>query len=194
MAEQAISAQKISPLDGLPPLAGGATLSAVAQLAKVILRARVDDEAAFQAAASALGVALPQAPNTVRLDATYRVFWLGPSEWLIHGEEGRQAEIVATLEAALDKLHTAVIDVSDYYTVMRLSGPRAQTLLNKGTPLDLHPRVFAVGDCAQTRFGHASVLLHHLDEGPTFDIQVRWSYAAYVWTYLIEGAREYAGE
>ena len=183
---------RTSPLDGLPPLAGGADLSALPQLAKVILRARDDDEAAFQAAEGALGLALPLEPNSVRLNDTYRIFWLGPSEWLIYGEACRQSDIVTALDAALDGLHTAVVDVSDYYAVMRLSGPRAQTLLNKATPLDLHARVFAVGACAQTRFAHASVLLHHLDEAPTFDIQVRWSYAAYVWNYLVEGAREYA--
>ncbi len=185
---------KSSPLEGLAPLAGGAVLSERPHLAKLILRLAEGDAAGLSAAAEALGVAPPVAPNTVQLDEHWRVFWLGPTEWLIHGAEGRQQDLLSVLQEALAGRHAAVIDVSDYYLVMRLSGPQARTLLRKGTPLDLHPRAFPIGDCAQTRFAHATVLLHHLDETPSFDIQTRWSHAAYVWQYLAESAREFAGE
>ena len=82
-------------------------------------------------------------------------------------------------------------DVSDYYVVMRLSGPEARVVLAKGSPFDVHPRSFDVGACAQTRFANASILLRLVGEAPTFDIQVRWSFAPYLWDYLVDASREY---
>jgi sarcosine oxidase subunit gamma len=118
------------------------------------------------------------------------VFWLGPDEWLIHCADDARPGLQERLQSALAGQPSALVDVSDYYVVMRLSGSRVFEVLAKGTPLDLHPRSFAEGCCAQTRFGHASVLLHKLSED-TVDLQVRWSFAEYVWLFIVDGTREY---
>jgi len=80
------------------------------------------------------------------------------------------------------------VEVSDYYTVIRLSGEKVRPVLASGTPLDLHRSVFSKGRCAQTRFGTASVLLSVHDDIPLIDLQVRWSFAEYVWKYLCKVA------
>ena len=160
-------------------------------MGKVNLRGDAEDPEFTESVERALGVALPLAPNTVCTNIDYTVFWLGPNEWLIHCAEGEQAETEQKLRRSLGDRHVAVTDVSDYYVVLRMSGDKAREVLSKGTPFDTRPSVFAPGACAQTFFGHASILLHCVDQGPTFDIQVRWSFAEYLWAYFVDSTREY---
>jgi sarcosine oxidase subunit gamma len=84
-----------------------------------------------------------------------------------------------------------VVDVSDSRAVITLSGPRALDVLAKGCPLDLHPRVFSPGRCAQSLLAKAHVLLHRVDDAPTFEIYVHRSFADYLWTWLEDAAAEY---
>lgn len=186
----AFSPVKSSPLAGLPASFGGVELIDRPFVGKVILRGNVEDGAFAGAVAGVIGCDLPAAPNTTASGGACTVFWMGPNEWLIHCAEGAQGELVEGLRDALGGQHAAVVDVSDYYAVMRLSGDRTLEVLSKGTSLDLHPRAFPSGCCAQTLFGHATVLLHKLSDG-VVDLQVRWTFAAYVWSYIVEGTREY---
>lgn len=181
---------KASPLAGLPGPAGGITLEERAFLGKVNLRGDAGDEAFMTAVRDVLDCTPPVEPNTVARGGERAVFWLGPDEWQIHCPEDAQQDLVKRLRSALAGRHSAVVDVSDYYVVMRLSGPKVLEVLAKGTPLDLHPRAFPTGSCAQTRFGHATVLLHKTADD-VVDLQVRWSFAEYVWSYILDGTLEY---
>lgn len=181
---------KMSPLTGLPVPFGGISLEERPFVGKVIVRGDAGDTAFTGAVNGAIGCALPLKANTTAGSAAHTVFWLGPSEWMIHCDEDAQQALVAGLREALKDRHAAVVDVSDYYVVMRLSGDRILEVLSKGTPLDLHPKVFQVEYCAQTRFGHATVLLHKVAED-VMDLQVRWSFAPYVWSFIVDGTREY---
>lgn len=179
-----------SPLSSLPGPAGGIELEERAFLGKVNLRGDVDDEAFASAVRGVLGCPPPTEPNTTASSGAHTVFWLGPDEWLVHCADDARPALLDGLRTALAGVHNAVVDVSDYYVVMRLSGPKCLEVLSKGTPLDLHPRVFTTGHCAQSRFGHATVLLHKVSDD-SVDLQVRWSFAEYVWSYIVDGAREY---
>lgn len=181
-----------SPLSGLPPPAGGIDLVARDWVGKLDLRGDPRDPAFTASVKASLGIDLPLEPNTTCVDDGYTTFWLGPDEWLIHTAADQQGAAADALQTALAGQHFALTDVSDYYLVLRMSGARAREVLSKGTPFDVHPNVFAVGACAQTCFGHAAILLHCVDDTPTFDIQVRWSFAEYLWSYFLDGAKEYA--
>ena len=190
MAE-AFEPKKYSPLSGLPPPVGGIAISERTYIAKVNVRGNSANPQFMAGVTQALNIEPPVAANTTRTDERHTVFWLGPNEWLIHGPEDTQAEMVEALRRKTASEHVAIIDVSDYYVVIRLTGDKAREVLSKGTPFDVHPAAFGPGDCAQTCFGHASILLHCVDLSPVFDIQVRWSFAEYLWMYLVEAAREY---
>lgn len=182
---------RYSPLTGLAAPNGGVDLSERPFVGKVNLRGDAGDPAFRSAAEGGLGLELPVEANTWCSNGDDAVFWLGPNEWLIHCADGAQVSMIEQLGRALVDIHSAVTDVSDYYMVLRLTGEKARELLSKGTPLDLHPTIFQSGMCAQTRFGHASILIGCMDDAPVFDIQVRWSFAEYLWQFLVEGAREY---
>lgn len=183
---------KHSPVSGLPAPDGGISLAERPFIAKVNLRGDPDSDGFIAGVKQTLDMELPIAPNTTHGNGRHTVFWLGPNEWLVHGPEDTQSEIVATLRGSLGAVHTAITDVTDYYAVLRLSGPKAREVLSKGTPFDVHQHVFSLEACAQTCFGHASILLHHVQSSPVFDIQVRWTFAEYVWMYLVDAAKEYA--
>src|SRR4029077_8126236 len=101
---------------------------------------------------SAIGLNLPTVANTTTSDGGITALWLGPDEWLITARPGRQREIAGKLQDALAGLFAAVTDVSQARTVIAVSGPGARALMAKATSLDLHPRVFRSGLCAQTGF------------------------------------------
>lgn len=154
---------------------------------KLNIRGDAADPRFTEAVGQSLGVALPIAANTFNEYQSRRLYWLGPDEWLLYCDLDETEALQQGLDDALAGVHAAVTDVSDYYTVLRLRGPDARSLIRKGCPLDLHHEHFPRGNIAQTRFGHASVLLHYHDDGETWDIQVRWSFAEYLWDYLVSG-------
>ena len=180
-----------------PPDMGGAAVHLEARpfFGKILLRGLAEDAAFLRAAESALGAPLPLRPNSTTAlrgegkgedEGAGRIFWLGPSEWLVW-TGAREAALTALTES-LGELHAAVADVSDYYAALRLSGGLAREVLAHGCPLDLHESVFRPGDCAQTRFRAAAILICQADDRPTYEVQMRWSYAEYLRRYLAEVA------
>ncbi|MFM7274232.1 MAG: sarcosine oxidase subunit gamma [Gammaproteobacteria bacterium] len=145
---------------------------------------RGDGAGAFVSAVEAgCGIAPPLEPNTVATAGTRRMAWLGPSEWLLTVPAGEEAALRAALEAALAGQHAAVVDVTDGNTVIVLEGEDATEILCGECPLDLHPRAFPVGRCAQTLLGKSNVMI--VREAPDrFALLVRRSFAPYVWTLL----------
>jgi sarcosine oxidase subunit gamma len=117
--------------------------------------------------------------------------WLGPDEWLIVGPDGQGEDLVRELRAALAGQHAAVTDVSEARTSILVQGPRARDLLQKGFPLDLHPREFQSGHCAQSHIAGANIILRQLDDAPSYEVLVLNSFAEHLWLWMESAAREY---
>ena len=184
--------EKVSPLDGLAKPAGSqVSLEERRFLGKVTLRGNPENKDFLSKAKDVLGVDLPTTPLSFEKGATYTVYWVGPDEWMIHSPEDGEAALVLALREALEGIHSQVVDVSDYYVVIRISGPAAREVLAKGTPLDLHPRAFKAGQVTGTRYANATIQISQVDDNPTYDVQVRWSFADYLWSYFTEAAREF---
>ena len=145
----------------------------------------------LDAVQDAIGVTPPKTPNTTAASGETTVLWLGPDEWLVVGPPGREEAIAASLRDALDGAHYAVTDVTEGRTVIGLAGPHARDVLMKGCPIDIHPREFAAGDCAQSTLAKATVILHQTSDEPTYDIYVERSFASYLWDWLEDAALEY---
>ncbi len=159
----------------------------------VDLRGPAGDQAFAAAVEEALGVALPVEPNTVAGTGDLRVFWLGPDEWWVV-TPGDGPATADKLRTALAGRKAAVTDVSESRTCIHIRGQRARDLLAKGCPLDLHPRVFSAGRCAQSHCAKALITLHQVsdeDDGPAYDVYVLNSFAEYLWLWLEDAAREY---
>ena len=155
------------------------------------LRVEPTNRDAMTAARGELGFGLPSEPNTVTSGEAVCALWFGPDEWLVTTPATEDARLLARLENALAGHHASAVDVSDARTVIVLRGARARDVLAKGCSLDLHPRQFSPGHCAQTALARAGVLIHQTDDEPAYDIYVDRSFAQYLWTWLEDAAAEY---
>jgi sarcosine oxidase subunit gamma len=116
--------------------------------------------------------------------------WLGPNEWLVVDPPDGEAALEAALAEALAGGLGAAVDLSANRTTIELRGPHARSLLARGCSLDLHPRAFAPGQCAQTMVGRAGVILEQRDALPTYRLFVRGSFAGYLATWLLDALAE----
>lgn len=168
------------------PLKQEHRLSEQALKGKLNLRGNGEDPEFVSTVEKTLGITPPLATNTVNSSGKKTIFWLGPDEWLVHLPLDEVQAAQHAMQEALAGQHHAITEVSDYYTVIHLTGPQARGVIASASPFDTRADRFKPGDCAQTRFGHASILLWPLDDTPTYGIQVRWSYAQYVYDYLVQ--------
>ncbi|MEV4150649.1 sarcosine oxidase subunit gamma family protein [Amycolatopsis sp. NPDC049691] len=129
-----------------------------------------------------LGVPLP-GPCTFTSGDGVDVLWMGPDEYLVLAEPGRQAELAASLSRESD----AVVDVSAQRTVVRLTGSHAADVLAHGCSIDLE--VAPPGTCVQTLLARTGIVLMVREEG--FTILVRQSFSDYFKAWLADASLEY---
>jgi len=180
------------------------------------LRADPADAAMCDALLAATGLAWP-APNRFEARDGCIAAWLGPDECLLidaddspdrdasDARAGRASPIdafservgttatgdagrVATMPAARAGCIPAVTPVGAGYTTLSLSGTGVREVLARGCALDLLPRAFGPGDCLQTTFARAIVVLLHRGanggDAPVVELIVRRSFADHVWRWL----------
>ncbi len=129
-------------------------------------------------------VGFPVEPNTWARVTERDALWLGPDEWLVVAAADT-AEVIADLESSLAGSHHSVVDVSANRAVIELAGNGRLELLSSPCPLDLDPRSWNEGRCAQTLFGAAQVLLQERAEDTR--LFVRPSFTTYVVDLLLAG-------
>ena len=144
-------------------------------LAQVTLRAD-------PALAPRLPFPLPLEPNTWTAGGDREALWLGPDQWLVVGAPGSATAIVAELGRTLAGEHHSVVDTSANRTVVELAGDGRFDLLAEGCALDLHPRAWRAGRCAQTLLARVPVLLQEREAATR--VFVRASFAAHLATWL----------
>ncbi|MEW1776375.1 sarcosine oxidase subunit gamma family protein [Streptomyces sp. NPDC086777] len=202
MADTAPTASRRSPLaDAAPRLAavtrssrGALRLAELPFLAQVNVRLDAKSPAA-DAVGLALGLHLPLEPDTVVHAGEVTAVRLGPDEWLVVGRPGTEQDLEGRIRAAAGDAPgaVAVTDVSAQRTTLLVGGPRARDLLAHGCALDLHPRAFGPGRCAQTMLARAQVVLVARDETRAgFWVLVRSSFAGYLADWLLDAAVEHA--
>jgi sarcosine oxidase, subunit gamma len=138
-----------------------------------------------RASAYLAGLPLPLEPNRVAAMGAVRVLWLGPDEWLVTATEGGEAGLAERLTRIEEVL---VTDLSSSRAVIAVSGPAARRLLEAGCGLDLHPRAFAPGDCAQTLLARVPVIIDQVAPAPAYRVFVRRSMARWVAAWMIDAA------
>ena len=157
-------------------------------LGYINLRGKADNTKFLAAVLKVLGCEPPTEPNTVVEKGDNRIYWLGPDEWLVITPTGQQGKLKADLLAALDGVFAAVVDNSSGLTMIHVSGDNAGDLLASDCPLDLHPRAFKPGQCAQTRLAKAGMTISPLNDGSGFELVIRRSFADYLLLWLQDAA------
>lgn len=168
---------------------GEVRLREKAFMGHLILRGNAGNELFAKTVEKVLGVALPtQASHSVENDKVL-VQWLSPDEWLIITEGGQEGPLQQALREQLSG-HYAITDVSGGQTVIELSGPKAEMVIRKSCPYDVHPSNFPTGKCVGTVFAKSTVLLRRTG-AESFELVIRRSFSDYLWLWLQDASREY---
>ncbi len=116
-------------------------------------------------------------PGKSTISAGYTAIPVAPGQWmLISGKADTNGKFAAGIQAKLKK-NGYISEQSDSRVVFRLSGPRVVQLMQKGCRLDLHPSSTGKGWCAQTQMAQMGVIIHQLDDKPTYDVLVYSGFA-----------------
>lgn len=192
MADWLPGSERRSPLDGVLPWALPAmdNSSAVA-LGELRFAAQIGLRVKPPVAAYLAGVPLPMQPNRVASMRELRTLWLGPDEWLVTAPEGLAPDLLGRLARALAGRHATVSDLSASRAIIEIAGREARAVLEKGCGLDLHPRAFGPGRCAQTVFAKLPVIIDQVGAAPLYRLFVRRSAARWLAEWLIDAAQEF---
>jgi sarcosine oxidase subunit gamma len=144
------------------------------------LRGKSNNTGVQAACLKVLNCEPPIEANTVIESGDNRIYWLGPDEWLIITPTGQQAQLANDLRRALKGVFSSVVDNSSGLTMLEITGSNAGALLASDCPLDLHPRVFKPGQCAQTRIAKAGMTIAPMRQGKGFEVIIRRSFADYI--------------
>lgn len=184
MTETSMIASPVTPMDSADL---AVSIEEVFPIGQIVLRA---DNAGVCANAvkTVIGLEMPET-RKFSGDGERRLWWMSPDEWLLTCGYDEAATLEAALEEALSALPHAVVDVSDARTVFRISGNGAGTIIQKGSPIDLHPDRFAPGDVRRTHCAEIACAYAMTDDDPqTFEMVVFRSYAAHIQRWLCTAA------
>jgi sarcosine oxidase subunit gamma len=173
-------------------VAGTVSLQELPIAGQIDLRGDPSDASFVGTPRQALGLDLPTLPNTVAVAGDRAALWLSPDEWLILLPFPARASVLAALRTALNGRHASITDVSANRTILELTGSKAREVLAKGCGLDLHPRRFKPGQCAQTVVARSQALIWQTDNVPTYRVLVRPSFAGYLADFFVDAMKEYA--
>jgi sarcosine oxidase, subunit gamma len=141
--------------------------SELAFVAQVSIRSRAPE---------ALG--LPVEPNTWTALPGADTLWLGPDEWLAVGRPGTLDDLFGTFASA-----GSIVDVSANRAIVELARDDRFRLFEQGCSIDLHPRSWREGMCAQTLLARVPVILQ--ERTAATRVFVRPSYANWLVDWLI---------
>ncbi|MDO5617974.1 sarcosine oxidase subunit gamma [Kocuria sp.] len=84
-----------------------------------------------------------------------------------------------------------VVDLSANRTTLEIAGPHAREVLEKGCPMDLHPRAFPVNSAVSTTLGPVQVVLWRTHPD-TWRLMPRSSFAQFVAQWLLDAMTEFS--
>jgi sarcosine oxidase subunit gamma len=184
-----------SPLHGLATAghfgragASGLTILERTDIAFASVAAKRDKRRDLAAALeTAFGIALPDGPRRATTGAI-TFAGVGSGQW-IASAQAPETGLAPRLRARIGPF-AAVTDQSDARLVLHLSGASLRDVLAKGVPIDLHPKVFKVGDVAVTLAAYIGVQIDRLDDA-TYQLTTPRSTAGSFWSWLSASAAEF---
>ena len=189
--------QRVSPLIdvaiqgrfGADKGAPGVLLSVRHPLSIVTVIARKGQESALNTAAeAAYGTALPEVGES-RSGKSVTFHWCGAEQWYAVAEGWPEGALYRDLTQRFAGL-ASCSDQSHGRVTIAVAGPKARTVLAKGTPVDLHPSVFGPGRSAVTQMAHVGV--HLAQTGfDAFELSVFRGFSESFWEWLTEQAEEF---
>ena len=163
----------------------------LSHIPKINLRGQSDDKDFLGNVEKILNIILPIKPNTNNTNNELRVMWLSPNEWLVQiNNKNKFKEIFLKLKSILNSQKSAVTDITENRTIIRISGLNLYKLLAKFMVIDLDKALKKEAAVAQTVFIKVPILIvrnHKEKERPSIDIHINRSHTNYIYNLLIDG-------
>ena len=170
----------------------GIEFEELSHIPKINLRGQSDNKDFMSSSRTILDILLPTEPNISNVTVNVKVIWLGPNEWLVEiNNENKFKEIFSKLQSTLNPQNTAVTDLTENRTIIKVSGHNLYTLLAKFMVIDLDTVLQKETAVAQTLFIKVPILLvrnHKYSEKPSIDIHTNRSHAQYIYKILVDGS------
>jgi sarcosine oxidase subunit gamma len=170
----------------------GIEFEELSHIPKINLRGQSDNKDFMSSSGTILDILLPTEPNISNVTVNAKVIWLGPNEWLVEiNNENKFKEIFSKLQSTLNPQNTAVTDLTENRTIIKVSGHNLYTLLAKFMVIDLDTVLQKETAVAQTLFIKVPILIvrnHKYSEKPSIDIHTNRSHAQYIYKILVDGS------
>jgi heterotetrameric sarcosine oxidase gamma subunit len=160
---------------------------------KINLRGNSSDKIFTTNIEKILETPVPIEPNTINNNNRLKIIWLGPNEWLIEIYELKDFEkIFLKLKSSLNSQSTALTDITDSKTILKLSGIHLYKLLAKFMIIDLHKILNKELAVAQTIFIKVPIMIirnHKNDKEQSILLYTNRSHAQYIIDLLLDGSK-----
>ena len=160
---------------------------------KINLRGNPNDKNFITNAEKTLNAVLPTEPNTSNVNEKLTIIWLGPNEWLIRiFKKQNFKNIFLELNNSLNTQNTAITDVTENKTILKITGENLYNLLSKFMIIDLDKILKKKSSVAQTIFTKVPVLIirnHNKNEKQSIDMYINRSHTQYILDLLLDGSK-----
>ncbi len=162
-------------------------------VAKFNLRGNLENKEFANKIRKILGMILPNESCSTSSKEKISSLWLGPNEWLLvsNNETQKETDIYEFEQVLFDNISKtnlgAITNVTDHFTIFKLSGSNIFEVLSKGCPYDFDSEFFSDKKVDQTILNHIDVTIHRKSKNE-IDLYVRRSFADYLWNLLKDSA------
>tara|TARA_B110000116_G_C16715952_1_gene526787 strand:- start:370 stop:948 length:579 start_codon:yes stop_codon:yes gene_type:complete len=171
----------------------GFNFQELSHIPKINLRGNSADKYFLDNTQKALNILIPLEPNTSNNNDKLKIIWLSPDEWMIEINEIKDFDkIFSDLKKSLNSENTAITDVTENRTILKLSGDHLYKLLSKFMIIDHEKVLKKESSVAQTIFIKVPVLLirkFKKNDTPCVFMYVNRSHAQYIIDLLIDGSK-----
>ena len=163
-------------------------------VAKINLRGNLENKEFSSKVGKIRGMILPKKACSTASKEKITSLWLGPNEWLLvsNNEIPKETNVYELEQILFDNISKtnlgAITNVTDHFTIFKLSGTNIFEVLSKGCPFNFDSDDFGNNKVVQTILNHVDVTIHRRS-GNDVDLYVRRSFAGYLWDWLKDSAK-----
>ena len=164
-------------------------LKEISPIKKLILRGKSREF--ISAVGRAINILLPTEANTSSSNGEITTIWLSPDEWLIFSntiddKDFNQIEEKLIQNICKTKLG-AVIDVTDQFVMINLSGNKIFDLFQTGSPFNFNEFRNKKGATTQTLLAKIDVIIQNKDQNNA-NLFVRRSFSRHLFSWMSDSA------
>jgi len=117
---------------------------------KINLRGNLENKDFANKIEKILGMVLPKEACNTSNKEKITSLWLGPNEWLLvsNNEEPKETNTYELEQVLFDNISKAnlgaITNVTDHFTIFKLSGSNIFEVLSKGCPFDLAQKILEI--------------------------------------------------